>query len=145
METNNFFSQLVLDHVAVVVKDLEASVLFYQNLGLHFSDLREEVRDQKVLTAFAPLDSHSHLELLTPSGENKEEGAIYQYLQKKGEGIHHLCFLVLNLEEKCEELKKKGLIFIYPAPRPGANNRLVNFIHPKSAGGVLIELSQKRD
>ncbi len=143
MTIHDALKNLVLDHIAVAVDDLDKSVLFYQNLGLVFEDEREVVEEQKVITAFSPIDHNTHLELLTPYGIKKEDGAIFQYLQKKGPGIHHLCFTVLNLEQKCFELKALGVQFLYSQAKIGAKKRLVNFIHPKSAGGVLIELSQK--
>lgn len=143
MKIDEALKNLVLDHIAIAVNNLEGAVKFYENLGLKFESSREEVADQKVLTAFSPIDKNAHLELLTPYGQNNEDGAISQYLKKRGEGIHHLCFTVENLEKKCLELKALGVRLIYPEGKIGAKNRLVNFIHPKSSGGVLIELSQK--
>ncbi len=132
---------LHLDHVAVAVTDLDAAQAFYKSLGLVFEDKREIVASEGVITAFAPMDTHAHLELLAPHGA---DGPIHQYLLKKGPGIHHLCFRVPDVEAKCKELAAGGVKLIYDKPRPGANNCLVNFIHPKSTGGVLIELSEKR-
>lgn len=130
----------ILDHVAIAVKDLEKSIQVYEDLGLSFTDDREVVESQGVRTAFAAMDENAHLELLTPFGES---GPIHKYLEKKGEGIHHLCFKVPDIEAKCNELKDKGYIFLNEKPVAGAHNCLVNFMHPKSTGGVLIELSQK--
>ncbi len=129
-----------LDHVALAVNDLEKSVNVWESLGLHFSKEREIVPSQKVITAFAHIDTHAHLELLMPS---EPQGAIYDFLHKKGEGIHHLSFKVHDIVLKMEELQKKGFQFIYPKPQIGANQCLVNFIHPKSMGGVLVEISQQ--
>ena len=129
-----------LDHIAIAVKDIEKSVKFYESLGLQFSEHREVVESQKVKTAFAPVDENSRLELLEPTSE---ESTIAKYLSKKGEGIHHLCYRVENVKEKSEELKTKGFKLIYDEPFKGADNCLVNFIHPKSANGCLIEISQK--
>ena len=130
----------ILDHVAIAVKDLEKSIQVYEDLGLNFTDDREVVESQGVQTAFAAMDENAHLELLTPFGES---GPIHKYLEKKGEGIHHLCFKVPDIEAKCNELKEKGYVFLNESPVVGAHNCLVNFMHPKSTGGVLIELSQK--
>ena len=129
-----------LDHVAIATKDLEESVGIFTKLGLRFSSNREVVEEQKVKTAFAHIDTNAHLELLEPTSE---ESAIYKFIKKNGPGIHHLCFRVKDVVQKQEELHKKGFKLIYPDPVTGAGNCLVNFIHPKSTGGILIEISQK--
>jgi methylmalonyl-CoA epimerase len=131
-----------LDHVAIVVEDLDKSQKIYEDLGLAFDDKREVVESQGVMTAFAPIDQRAHIELLCPHGE---DGPIHQYLAKKGPGIHHLCFRVKDVVSRCAELREKGYRLIYDEPTAGANNCLINFIHPKSTGGVLIELAQKMD
>ncbi len=130
----------LLDHVAVVVKDLSKAKELWANIGLNFDSEEEVVESQGVTTAFAPMDNNAHLELLCPYGES---GPIHKFLEKKGEGIHHLCFKVPNVKAKCDELKEKGFILINEEPVLGAGGCMVNFIHPKSTGGVLIELSQK--
>ena len=129
-----------LDHVAIAVKDLEESVGIYTKLGLHFDDKREVVEEQKVKTAFAHIDTNAHVELLEPTSE---ESAIYKFMEKNGPGIHHLCFRVKDVVAKQKELSEQGFRMIYPDPVKGAGGCLVNFIHPKSTGGVLIEISQK--
>ncbi len=131
----------VLDHVAIAVKDLDKSQKIWEDMGLEFSSEREVVESQGVTTAFAQMDENAHLELLCPFGEN---GPIHKFLEKKGEGIHHLCFKVPDVVAKCNELKEKGYTLLNESPIDGANNCLVNFIHPKSTGGVLIEVSQKK-
>ena len=131
-----------LDHVAIAVSNLEESVAKYQNLGLSFDDKREVVESQKVKTAFAAIDSNAHIELLESTSD---DGPIGKFIAKNGEGIHHLCFRVPDVEKKQSELEAKGIKFISASPFPGANNCLVNFIHPKSMNGVLIELSQKME
>ncbi len=132
------FKKAVLDHVAIVVEDLDQSQKIYENLGFEFGPEREIVEEQGVMTAFAQIDEHSHIELLMPHGK---PGAIHSYLKKKGPGIHHLCFKVDDIEKKSKELRDKGMTLIYPVPQKGAGGALVNFIHPKSCGGVLIEIS----
>lgn len=129
-----------LDHVAIAVKDLEESVGVYTKLGLHFDDKREVVEEQKVKTAFAHIDQNAHIELLEPTSE---ESAIHKFINKNGPGIHHLCFRVKDVKIKQAELANEGFRFIYPEAVKGAGGCLVNFIHPKSTGGVLIEISQK--
>lgn len=130
----------ILDHIAVAVKNINSSKKIYEDLGLKFSPQIEEVKDQKVLTAFAQIDVNAHIELLEPTSE---ESTIHKFIESKGEGIHHLCFKVKDVKAKTLELTQKGFRFIYPEPRLGAGGCLVNFIHPKSTGGVLIEISQR--
>jgi methylmalonyl-CoA/ethylmalonyl-CoA epimerase len=130
----------ILDHIAIAVNDLEESVNLYSKLGLKFDDKREIVESQKVKTAFCHVDINSHIELLEPTSE---ESSIHKFIQKKGPGIHHLCFRVKDVLKKQKELEANGLNFIYKTPFQGANDCLVNFIHPKSMNGVLVEISQK--
>lgn len=130
----------VLDHIAIAVSDLEESVKTYEALGLKFASEREVVEEQKVKTAFAAIDQNGHIELLEPT---EDDSNIAKFIQKKGPGIHHICFKVPDVINKTNELTEKGFKFIYDEPQKGAGNCLVNFIHPKSTGGVLIEISQK--
>lgn len=129
----------VLDHIAIVVNSLDESQKVYEDMGFTFKPEREVVESQGVTTAFARVDHSANIELLEPYGES---GPIHKYLEKKGPGIHHLCFRVKDVFKKCEELKEKGYVLINEKPIIGAHNCLVNFIHPKSTGGVLIEVSQ---
>ncbi|MEC7275912.1 MAG: methylmalonyl-CoA epimerase [Bdellovibrionota bacterium] len=129
----------VLDHIAIAVNDIETTKKVYEDLGLTFSDKREVVEKQGVTTAFAAIDHNAHIELLEPFGET---GPIHKYLEKKGPGIHHICFKVKDVRAKCDDLKAKGYKLLNEEPVPGANNCLVNFLHPKGCGGVLIEVSQ---
>lgn len=130
----------ILDHIAIAVKSIDSAKKIYQDMGMTFASEIEEVKEQKVLTAFAQIDENAHIELLEPTSE---ESTIHKFIESKGEGIHHLCFKVNDVEEKTKELTEKGYRFIYPAPRIGAGGCLVNFIHPKSTDGVLIEISQR--
>lgn len=134
-----FNKNCYLDHVAIAVNNLDASIKIYEDLGLSFASKREIVESQGVKTAFAHVDEHAHIELLEPFGENSP---IAKYIEKSGPGIHHLCYKVPDVKIKCEELKALGYRLIYEQPIIGANNCLVNFIHPKSTGGVLLEISQ---
>jgi methylmalonyl-CoA/ethylmalonyl-CoA epimerase len=130
----------ILDHIAIAVKNIESTKKIYQDFGLKFSDEIEEVKEQKVFTAFAQIDQNAHIELLEPTSD---ESTIHKFIESKGEGIHHLCFKVPDVKSKTTELTAKGYKFIYPEPRIGAGGCLVNFIHPKSTGGILIEISQR--
>lgn len=132
----------ILDHVAIATDDLEKSVQFFENLGLSFDDKREIVESQKVKTAFAHIDINAHVELLEPTSS---DSTIAKFIEKKGCGIHHLCFRVENVIKKQKELESKGMKFIYESAFEGAANCLVNFIHPKSSNGILIEISQKME
>lgn len=130
----------LLDHIAIAVKSIPAAKKIYEDMGLVFDPKIEEVKDQKVFTAFAQIDKNAHIELLEPTSD---ESTIHKFIESKGEGIHHLCFKVPDVKAKTAELTSKGYRFIYPEPRIGAGGCLVNFIHPKSTGGVLIEISQR--
>jgi methylmalonyl-CoA/ethylmalonyl-CoA epimerase len=130
----------ILDHIAIAVKSIPHAKKIYQDMGLTFDEKVEEVKEQQVLTAFASIDHHAHIELLEPTSE---ASTIHKFIESKGEGIHHLCFKVKDVRAKTAELTNKGYRFIYPEPRIGAGGCLVNFLHPKSTGGVLIELSQR--
>lgn len=129
----------VLDHIAIAVNSLDEAQKTYEDLGFSFLPEREVVESQGVTTAFAKVDQHANIELLEPFGES---GPIHKYLEKKGPGIHHLCFRVKDVHATCAELKSKGYVLLNEEPVVGAHNCLVNFIHPKSTGGVLIEVSQ---
>jgi methylmalonyl-CoA/ethylmalonyl-CoA epimerase len=130
----------VLDHIAIAVKDINHAKKIYEDMGLSFAPEIEEVKEQKVFTAFAHVDQNAHIELLQPTSD---ESTIQKFIEQKGEGVHHLCFKVHDVKAKTQELAAKGYHFIYPAPRVGAGGCLVNFMHPKSTGGVLIEISQR--
>lgn len=133
-------SDCVLDHIAIAVTSLDR-IKVWEDLGLKFEATREVVADQGVTTAFAPIDQHAHVELLEPTGPDTPIG---KFIAKNGEGLHHLCFKVKDVAAKQAEMETKGYRFIYPAARIGAGGCLVNFIHPKSTGGVLIEISTGR-
>jgi methylmalonyl-CoA/ethylmalonyl-CoA epimerase len=127
-----------LDHIAIAVPDLEKAIKrFMEDFGLPFEGT-EEVLAAKTTTAFFPLPETS-IELVNPLNG---QGPIATYLEKRGGGIHHLCFRTDNIEEDVARLKEKGYQFIGDGPTPGAHGSTVIFIHPKSCDGVLIELSQ---
>jgi methylmalonyl-CoA/ethylmalonyl-CoA epimerase len=130
----------VLDHIAIAVKSISNAKKIYEDMGMTFAPGIEEVKDQKVFTAFAQIDHNAHIELLQPTSD---ESTIHKFIETKGEGIHHLCFKVPDVHKKMAEMISKGYRFIYPEPRIGAGGCLVNFMHPKSTGGVLIEISQR--
>lgn len=130
-----------LDHIAIAVPDLEVAIKrFMEDFGLSFEGT-EDVAAVKTSTAFFPLESTS-IELVHPLNG---EGAIAGYLEKKGGGLHHLCFKSDDIEADIERLKAKGYQFLSEEPSIGAHNCRVIFIHPKSCDGVLIELNQPLD
>lgn len=127
-----------LDHIAIAVPDLEKSIQrFMEDFGLSFKG-KEDVEAAKTSTAFFPIEQTS-IELIHPL---KGAGPVQRYLEKKGGGIHHLCFQSDNLDEDIQRLKAKGYLFLTDEPTIGAHNCRVIFIHPKSCDGVLIELNQ---
>lgn len=130
-----------LDHIAIAVPDLEKAIQrFMQDFGLQFDGI-EEVEAAQTSTAFFPLPPTS-IELVHPL---RGAGAIATHLEKRGPGLHHLCFRSDNIEEDVARLRAKGYQFLADAPSPGAHGSRVIFIHPKSCDGVLIELSQPGD
>jgi methylmalonyl-CoA/ethylmalonyl-CoA epimerase len=127
-----------LDHIAIAVPDLEAAIQrFMADFGLEYEGT-EEVEAAKTSTAFFPLPPTS-IELVHPL---RGEGEIAKYLEKRGGGIHHLCFRTDDIDADVARLKDKGYQFIGDEPTPGAHGARVIFIHPKSCDGVLIELSE---
>ena len=129
--------QKFIDHIGVAVPELEKAAAIFKILGLHAHE-PEEVADQKVFTqSFQAGDNE--IELLKPTAE---ESPIAKFLEKKGTGIHHVAIRVDDIESEIELLKAKGVIMIDDKPRPGAGGKMIAFIHPKSTGGILIELTQ---
>lgn len=129
-----------LYHVAIAVRNIdEAEKLYETALGLRVGH-REVVEDQGVRTSMlVPEKGGTALELLEPlSGDSP----VSKFLDKRGEGIHHICFLVDDIEAALERLKRDGVKLIDESPRPGAYHSRVAFIHPKAMNGVLIELAE---
>jgi methylmalonyl-CoA/ethylmalonyl-CoA epimerase len=127
-----------LDHIGIAVRDLDAAVRTYeQGLGLVCSH-RETVETEQVQTAFLPIGD-THLELLESLSP---DGPIGRFLEKRGEGIHHLCFEVEDLDAALARAKTEGLTPL-GEPRLGAQGKRVVFLHPRGARGVLIELCQR--
>ncbi len=127
-----------LDHIAIAVPDLEQAIKrFMEDFGLSFEGT-EDVEAAQTSTAFFPLPPTS-IELVHPL---EGAGPIAKYLEKKGGGLHHLCFRSDDIYADVERLKARGYEFLSDAPKPGAHDCLTIFIHPKSCDGVLIELNQ---
>ena len=128
-----------LDHIGIAVRSL-ASAQIYQDLGLTIEHV-ETVETQRVKTAFLSVGD-SNLELLEPTSP---DSPIAKFIEKRGEGIHHICLRVDDLEAHLERLKAAGYRLINEAPVPGAHGCRVAFLHPAAGNGVLIELSEKHE
>ncbi len=130
---------LKVEHIGIAVKDLEKSNEVYAKLLGKAHYKTELVESENVNTSFFQI-GESKIELL---GATSQESAIAKYLDKRGEGIHHLAFAVENIEAEVERLKAEGFQPISEKPKRGADNKLVFFFHPKTTNGVLIELCQE--
>ncbi len=130
-----------IEHIGIAVKNLEESITFYENvLGLECYAI-EEVADQKVRTAFFKL-GQTKIELLESTDP---EGPIGKFLEKKGEGVHHMAFAVKGIEGALAQMDEKGVRLIDQKPRKGAEGLDIAFLHPKSTHGVLMELCEDKN
>jgi methylmalonyl-CoA/ethylmalonyl-CoA epimerase len=128
-----------IEHLGIAVKSLEESIPYYENLLGTKCYAVEEVKEQRVKTAFF-LVGQTKIELLESTDP---EGPIGKFLEKKGEGIHHLAFAVDNTSDALAEAESKGLTLIDKVSRKGAEGMNIGFLHPKSTHGVLIEFCSK--
>lgn len=129
-----------IEHIGIAVKSLEEAIPFWEEkLGLKCYNI-EEVKEQKVKTAFFMI-GQSKIELLESTDP---DGPIGKFIEKKGEGIHHLAFAVKGIENQLEELSENGVQLIDHQPRKGAEGLDIAFLHPKATQGVLIELCEKK-
>lgn len=128
-----------LDHIGIAVKSLDAARI-YESLGLRVEHV-ETVETQKVKTAFLSAGD-ANLELLEPSSP---DSPIAKFIEKRGEGIHHICLRVDDIESHLARLKAEGYRLVNEAPVPGAHGCRVAFLHPSAGNGVLIELSEKKE
>jgi len=128
----------VLDHIGVAVESLEEGRKFYEALGLGPMHV-EEVPSEKVRVGFFELANQARIELLEPTSK---DSPIAKFLEKRGPGVQQICLKVKDIRKTITELKAKGVQMINDEPKPGAGGCLIAFVHPKSTGGVLLELSQ---
>ena len=128
-----------IEHIGIAVKNLDETEKLYEKLLGSPSYKREEVETEKVMTSFFR-SGPNKIELL---GATAESSAIYKFLEKKGEGIHHIAFAVDDIIAEMERLKDQGFTLLNDTPKPGADNKLVCFVHPKGTHGVLVELCQE--
>ena len=126
-----------IDHIGIAVRSLDERRKLYEALGLELSG-EETVAEQKVRVAFLPVEG-TRIELLEPTAP---DSPIAGFIEKRGEGLHHLCLEVDDVAVAMERLRALGFNLLSNEPQKGAHGARVCFIHPKSAGGVLIELSQ---
>lgn len=130
-----------IDHIAIVVKRIEDKLPFYTDtLKFRLKNI-EHVPHMFVRVAMLEsAEGTTHIELVEPT---TSDSGVARFLEKKGETIHHICFLVEDLQSELDRLKKEGVRLIDERPRNGEGGSLVAFLHPQSSGGVLIELKQK--
>ncbi|WP_366185352.1 methylmalonyl-CoA epimerase [Flavobacterium ovatum] len=128
-----------LEHIGIAVKNMTESHLLFEKLLGVTAYKSEEVLSESVFTTFFKTDS-TKIELLAAT---QPESAIAKFIEKKGEGIHHIAFEVENLETEIIRLKKEGFIFVDEIPKKGADNKRIVFLHPKNSNGVLIELCEE--
>lgn len=128
-----------IEHIGIAVKSIEEALKYYENiLGLKCYAI-EEVQDQKVKTAFLKI-GETKLELLEATSS---ESPIAKFIEKRGEGIHHIAFETDKIEETLNEIKNEGIRLIDETPRKGAEGLQIAFLHPKSTNGVLTEICSK--
>lgn len=129
----------VVDHIGIAVKSIDESLKFWEGaMGIKCHGV-EEVTEQKVKTAFLPIED-TEIELLEPTAE---DSPVARFIEKKGEGIHHIAVRVEDIEQALAELKDKGVRLIDEKPRLGAGGCRIAFVHPKASGGVLLEISER--
>lgn len=127
-----------IEHLGIAVKNIESAIPYYENiLGLKCYNI-EVVEDQKVKTAFFKV-GNTKIELLEPTSP---ESTIAKFIEKKGEGIHHIAFAVDNVANALADVEEKGVQLIDKAPRKGAEGLNIAFLHPKSTQGILTELCE---
>jgi methylmalonyl-CoA/ethylmalonyl-CoA epimerase len=128
------------EHIGIAVKSLAVSLPLFEKLLNNQCYKTELVESENVNTAFLQT-GETKIELLESTDP---EGIIARFIEKKGEGIHHIAFEVDDIEAEMERLKKEGFVFLNEKPKAGADNKLVCFLHPKHTNGVLIELCMER-
>ncbi|MBS1598943.1 MAG: methylmalonyl-CoA epimerase [Bacteroidetes bacterium] len=129
-----------VEHIGIAVKNLEASISLFEKLLDTACYKIEKVESEKVTTGFFQ-KGETKIELLESSDK---EGVIAKYIDKRGEGIHHIAFAVDDIESEMKRLKAAGFVLLNEKPTPGADNKLVCFLHPKNTNGVLIELCMEK-
>lgn len=130
-----------LEHIGIAVKDLTVSVPLFEKLLNSLCYKKETVESEKVTTAFFR-QGDTKIELVEST---EADGVINKFIEKRGEGLHHIAFEVTDIEAEMKRLKQEGFQLINDVPKPGADNKVICFLHPKNTNGVLIELCQSVD
>lgn len=129
-----------IEHLGIAVKDLDAATKMYETLLGKEAYKTEEVESEGVVTRFFQI-GESKIELLQATHPNSP---IAKFIEKRGEGIHHIAYEVEDIESELARLKKEGFQLIHESPKDGADNKRIAFLHPKSTAGVLVELCQEK-
>lgn len=130
----------MLDHIAIAVKNPENFIEIFKKLGFEYEKM-EKVESEEVVVHFLKKNNFC-IELLEPL---KETSRILNFIEKKGETFHHIALKVENISSEMENLKRKGFNFINENPKTGAQGKKISFIHPKSTGGILVEICEGKD
>ena len=130
-----------IEHIGIAVKNMNDSNLLFEKLFGHSAYKLEKVESEGVQTSFFML-GETKIELLQA---DNEQSAIHKFIEKKGEGIHHIAFEVDNIEAEMQRLKNEGFELINQTAKDGADNKRVCFLHPKTSNGVLVELCQEKN
>ncbi|MGB8951453.1 MAG: methylmalonyl-CoA epimerase [Candidatus Aminicenantales bacterium] len=131
-----------IDHIGIAVKNIEKSLTDWESLfGLRAGKI-EKIKDRNVKLIHLEFEDGPSVELVSPLAE---DAAVAKFLNERGEGIHHVCVIVDDIQEAMEALKKKGLQFVQEEPEKGAGGSRIAFIHPRSLNGVLLELKQEAE
>jgi methylmalonyl-CoA/ethylmalonyl-CoA epimerase len=129
-----------IEHIGIAVKNIDDSIKVYQKLLNKDCYKIEEVESEGVLTAFFKIGT-SKIELLQAI---REDSPISKFIEKKGVGVHHIAFEVVDIYKEIERLEKEGFQLIHTTPKDGADHKLIAFLHPKSTDGILVELCQEK-
>ncbi|MGB2425116.1 MAG: methylmalonyl-CoA epimerase [Candidatus Poseidoniaceae archaeon] len=136
--------RITIDHIGIAANTLDEGSRFWKLIGLIAEGEDDRVEDQGVTTRFFPLNEIEHsktnIEILEPTGPSTPIG---KFLEKRGPGIQQLCLAVDDIEDMIAHLVNNGVRMIDSVPRKGAHNSIIAFVHPKSTGGILIELKQR--
>jgi methylmalonyl-CoA/ethylmalonyl-CoA epimerase len=129
-----------IEHLGIAVKNIEDSLKIYERLLNTKAYKQELVESEGVLTAFIQI-GETKIELLQAT---HEDSPIAKFLDKKGQGFHHIAFDVADIEQEIKRLENEGFELIHKTPKDGADNKLIAFLHPKSSDGILVELCQEK-
>ncbi len=139
---NDMIKPTAINHIGIAVRSIDEQRPFYEGvLGARFDGI-EEVTDQQVKVAFFAVGPEGHevrLELLEPTSS---DSSVAKFIEKRGEGMHHIAYTVDDIQQRLDDLKSAGVRLIDEQPRPGAHHTQIAFLHPKSSAGVLTELCE---